>query len=491
MKIFNLIPSLLASAFCAVLPLAATSAKPNVIVIMADDLGYRDLGFQGSPVVKTPHLDKLAHGGVIFSDAHAAASVCSPSRAGFITGRYQQRFGHESNCPRGKQGMDTSEYTMGQAFKSLNYKTIMIGKWHLGNLEEMYPTVRGFDEFYGLREGSRSFFYSKKEKLGNYHSMELNGKHAKFEGHLTDRMTDQAIKIVDSSKDKPFFMFLSYTAPHSPLQATPEDIAKANGNKYHALIQNMDDNIGRLVKYLEDNKLRENTMIWFFSDNGGTTGASSNYPLNGKKGVEFEGGTRVPFIVNWPAKIAAGKKFDGLTSAMDIFPTCFKLAGGKTTPKALDGVDLMPFLEGQKSGSPHEVLFWRKLEQAAVRIGDWKLIRAEGLPAMLYNLAADKSELNDLAAANPEKVKNMQQRIKSWETELIEPLWQEGKGFIKMRYQKNILFRDAPKVAQTLSESSKFSSKTNEEKKTVDTKKKSKKSKKSKKAKKNKQSDKA
>lgn len=431
---------------------AATAEKPNVIVIMADDLGYKDLGFQGSEVVKTPHLDKLAKNGVIFTDGHAAASVCSPSRAGFITGRYQQRFGHEANCPRGKQGMVTSEYTIGQAFQSLGYKTYMIGKWHLGNLDEMYPTKRGFDEFYGLREGSRSFFYGKKEKYGNWHSMEHNGEHVKFEGHLTDRMTDAAIEMVEADKKAPFFMFLSYTAPHTPLQVTPEDKAKANGNAYHALIQNMDDNIGRLVAYLEKNKLRQNTVIWFVSDNGGTCGAASNYPLNGKKGVEFEGGHRVPFIVNWPAQIKGGQKFDGLTSAMDIFPTSFKLAGGSKTPNPLDGVDVMPYLTGEKSGSPHDVLYWRKLEQAAVRKGKWKLIRAEGLDPMLYKVGEDLSELNDVAKSNPEKVQELLKLVATWETGLVEPLWQEGQGWVAKRKDGNIKWRDADKVYPTLGE---------------------------------------
>ncbi|MFD2158762.1 sulfatase-like hydrolase/transferase [Rubritalea tangerina] len=430
---------------------ALASERPNVIVIMADDLGYRDLGFQGSEVVKTPHLDALAKNGVIFTDGHAAASVCSPSRAGFITGRYQQRFGHEANCPRGKQGMVTSEYTMGQAFQSIGYKTYMIGKWHLGNLEEMYPTQRGFDSFWGLREGSRGFFYKEgKEKFGNYHSIEENGKHVAFEGFLTDRMTDAGIAMIEANKQDPFFMFLSYTAPHTPLQATPEDKAKANGNAYHALIQNMDDNIGRLVAYLEENKMRENTVIWFLSDNGGTVGSASNYPLNGKKGVEFEGGHRVPFIVNWPAKIKGGQRFDGLTSAMDIFPTSFKLAGGKETPNKLDGVDLLPYLVGEKSGDPHATLYWRKLEQAAIRHGDWKMIRGEGLPEMLYKMGDDTSELNDVAKQHPEKVQELGKMITDWEKELVEPLWQEGKGFIKVRYKKNIEYRDAEMVKPTL-----------------------------------------
>jgi arylsulfatase A-like enzyme len=236
------------------------------------------------------------------------------------------------------------------------------------------------------------------------------------------------------------------------LQATPEDKARANGNSYHALIQNMDDNIGRLVKHLEDNDLRDNTMIWFFSDNGGTCGSASNYPLNGKKGVEFEGGQRVPFIVNWPAKIAGGKTFDGLTSAMDVFPTCFKLAGGETTPKPLDGVDLLPYMTGDASGNPHDVLLWRKLEQAAIRVGKWKLIRAEGLDPMLYNLGDDESELNDLAASNPEKAQELLKQIASWEKGLIEPLWQEGKGYIGVRKKGNEKYRDAQTIPMTLGE---------------------------------------
>lgn len=428
--------------------------KPNVIVIMADDLGYEDLGFQGAKNIKTPNIDSLAQNGVVFTDAHVSASVCSPSRAGFMTGRCQQRFGHEANCPRGKEGMDLTEYTMGQAFKSLDYNTYLIGKWHLGGTAEQYPTARGFDEFWGLREGSRNYFYGKKgEKFGNPHSMEHNGKHVKFEGFLTDRMTDEAIRMIDSSGDKPFYMFLSYTAPHTPLQAKPEDIAKANGNKYHALIQNMDDNIGRLLKDLEDKKIRENTIIWFLSDNGGTVGFASNYPLNGKKGLKFEGGQRVPFIFNWPAKIKDGSRFNGLSSSMDIFATSFELAGGDSSklPKKLDGVNVFPYITGAKEGSPHQTLYWRKLEGASIRDGKWKMIRTDGLPEMLYNMEEDLSELNDLAKANPEKVKELGEKLKAWETELMEPLWQEGKGFINVRKNSYIKFRDAGKVYSPLS----------------------------------------
>ena len=414
--------------------------KPNIIVIMADDLGYHDLGFQGSKNIKTPVLDKLANTGLVFTDAHTTASVCSPSRAGFITGRYQQRFGHEANCPRGKDGMDLSEYTMGQAFQSLGYKTFLVGKWHLGATEEQYPTKRGFDEFWGLREGSRSYWYDpkKSDKPGNPHAIEHNGKQVKFEGYLTDRMTDQAISMIDST-DKPFFMFLSYTAPHGPFHAKPDDIKNAQNVTYWAMIQNMDENIGRLIALLEKKNIRENTLIWFLSDNGGTASIASNKPLNGKKGIKFEGGQRVPFIMNMPGKLSSGK-FDGTTSAMDIFATSFKMAGGESTPKPLDGVDLMPFISGKKSGSPHEKIFWRKQEGSAVRIGAWKLIRTAGVPILLYNLKEDIGETQNLAEKYPEKAQSMLKELTAWEQDKMAPLWKEAKIYDKKRQEMYLHF---------------------------------------------------
>lgn len=420
----------------------AEDSRPNVIVIMADDLGYNDVGFHGSKYVKTPNLDKLAAAGTIFSDAHTAASVCSPSRAGFITGRYQQRFGHEANCPPHGQGMDVNEYTMGQAFQSIGYGTVLIGKWHLGNLEKHYPTNRGFDHFLGLREGSRSFYHNKKDdKKNNPKRIERNGEIVKFDKHLTTVFTDEAIDYINKA-DKPYFMFLSHTAPHGPLQADKDDLKRANGNPYHALIEDMDDHIGRVIEALKKNGQYENTMIWFLSDNGGTVKQASNYPLNGKKGIKFEGGQRVPFTLTWPAKLPAGQKFDGLTSAMDIFATSFKAAGGSKLPKPLDGVDLLPYVKGEKKGNPHEIIFWRKLEGAAVRLGYWKLIRTEGLPLMLYNLEDDLSERKNLAKSNPEKAQELLKRLEAWEKKLVESWWGEP-GWHKQRKKDYIRFRDA------------------------------------------------
>ena len=430
--------------------MAGGAEPPNIVVILADDLGYHDLGFQGSERIKTPHLDQLASGGTVFTDAHTTASVCSPSRAGFMTGRYQQRFGHEANVPPPELGMDTNEYTMGQAFQDLGYATFVVGKWHLGDPDRCYPTRRGFDEFYGLREGSRNYWYDakKSDKPGNPKAIEHNGEQVEFDGFLTDRFTDQAIRMV-SSTEKPFFLFLSYTAPHGPLEAEEADLARAdNRDPYAALVQNMDDNIGRFIDSLEAEGLRKNTLIWFFSDNGGIGPTASNVPLNGKKGIKFEGGQRVPFVMNWPGHVPAGKTFNGLTSSMDIFATSFKLAGGESTPKPLDGVDLMPFVTAKKEGVPHPVLFWKKLEGSALRAGDWKLIQTEGLPVMLYNLKDDLREYNNLAESHPEKVEEMSKLYDSWNGELVPAQWGEGKQYVEIRRNEYIRFRDSGKPVQ-------------------------------------------
>ena len=421
------------------------SQKPNVLVIMADDLGYNDLGFQGSKHIKTPNLDELAENGMTFSDAYVTASVCSPSRAGFLTSRYQQRFGHEANVPPYGFGMDVNEFTSGQAFKSKGYKTFMIGKWHLGDTEAMYPTNRGFDEFWGLREGSRSYYHNKRDdQAGNFHAIESNGELAKFEGHLTGSMTDKAIEMIGSTDD-PFYMFLSYTAPHGPLQADPEDLAKANNDPYVALVQDMDEHIGRLLNYLQETGKRDNTIIWFLSDNGGTKINASNYPLNGKKGIKFEGGVRVPMVLNWPKKIDSSTVVDGLVSSMDILPTSLALAGLSVDfPKPLDGVDLTPYLlEKNTEAAPRTELYWRKLEGKAMRDGNWKIIKTEGLDPMLYNLADDISERKNLAEAHPQLVQEMLKKLETWEGDLMQPLWKEGDKWIAVRKSEYIRFRDA------------------------------------------------
>ncbi|MDF7825363.1 sulfatase-like hydrolase/transferase [Pontiellaceae bacterium B12227] len=408
----------------------AQAGQPNILLILADDLGYHDVGFQGSEHIKTPNIDWLAKNGCRFTDGHVTASVCSPSRAGMMTGRYQQRFGHEGNCPPRPFGMDTEERTLGQALQSEGYRTALFGKWHLGDETHHYPTARGFDEFWGLREGSRTYWFNKKhahDKPGDPRNIEHNGTQVEFKGHLTDCLTDQTLKYIEADSEKPFFVFLSYTAPHGPLQSKPEDMeALGTDDNYAGLIYGMDRNIGRIFQSLEKSGKLDNTMIWFLSDNGGTVKQSSNAPLGGMKGYKFEGGHRVPFVLYWKDKVQAGQSYAPMVSALDIYPTCLAAAGGSLEqPRPLDGHDLLPYILGETKDIPHEKLYWRKLDCAAVRDGQWKLIRVDNYGLALYNLENDLAETTDLAKRMPEKTQELNQLLEKWEIDKVEPPYDE------------------------------------------------------------------
>ena len=424
----------------AVSAMAAENAtnQPNILLILADDLGYEDLGFQGSDHIPTPNIDWLASQSMRFTDAHVTASVCSPSRAGLMTGRYQQRFGHEGNVPPRPYGMDPAERTMADALRDCGYRTAAIGKWHLGDEAEHYPNARGFDMFWGLREGSRSYWYNPQgsDKPGDAHGIEHNGKQVSFEGHLTDRLADRAIEFIKADREKPYFVFLSFTAPHGPLQASPEDLkAIGSDDNYAGLVYGLDRNIGRVLDLIKANGDIDNTIIWFLSDNGGTVRQASNLPLGGKKGFKFEGGHRVPFLFYWKGKIPAGSEYHKMISSMDIFPTSVVAAGGSLEQaRRLDGVDLMPYVKGEIKKVPHEKLFWRKLDCAAVRAGDWKLIRVNGYGNALYDLSKDLAEEHDLSKQMPEKTLQMQQLLEGWEQDKMSPIWDEGDYWRYHRY---------------------------------------------------------
>jgi arylsulfatase A-like enzyme len=424
---------------CVASVIAAHAEKPNILLILADDLGYHDLGFQGSERIRTPHLDQLAERGTRFADGHVSASVCSPSRAGMMTGRYQQRFGHEANVPPRPHGMDLNERTLGQALKEQGYRTALFGKWHLGDEPEQYPTARGFDEFYGLREGSRTFWFNPRhehDQPGDPKNVEHNGVQVEFKGHFSDWIGDRTVEFVNDSKEQPFFAFLSFTAPHGPLESKPEDLeALGTDDHYLGLIYGLDRNVGKVIAALKKNDQFDNTIIWFLSDNGGTVRQASNHPLGGKKGTKFEGGHRVPFILHWKDHVPVGD-YDPMVSALDIYPTSLKAAGGSLEQKRpVDGVDLMPYLNGEKQGEPHPRLIWRKLECAAVRDGDWKLIRVENHGYALYDLSKDLSESHDLAAAMPEKVEQLRKQLEDWETDKMDPLWLEGEKWTDVRFK--------------------------------------------------------
>ncbi|MBK1856234.1 sulfatase-like hydrolase/transferase [Verrucomicrobiaceae bacterium 5K15] len=442
--------ALFACSFGAVSSVGAAEPAPNILVILLDDAGYNDFGFMGGTSMKTPNIDRLAASGMVCTDAHTSGTTCSPSRAGIMTGRYQQRFGHHENTPPHGKGMDPSEKTMGDALKAGGYKTMYVGKWHLGDMKKHYPTNRGWDEFVGLREGSRSYFPRKNEKLGDPRAIEHNGKLAKWDGYLTDYFTDVAVDYLKQAKDKPFCMFLSYTAPHTPMHAKKEHLKMFEGHprqKLAAMLWSVDEGIGRVLQTLEELNLRENTLVFFLSDNGGSSASrSDNGPLKGYKGTKFEGGQRVPFVVSWPAKIPEGGTYQGLVSALDIYPTSARAAGAPLDlGKALDGVNLIPFLLGENMGEPHEVLYWSRSIEDAIRVGDYKLIGHEHHGWRLYNLKEDIGETKNLTALYPEKVQEMQELYLAWEKQLPNAKWSSPSKWVKLKSKMygELLKRDA------------------------------------------------
>jgi arylsulfatase A-like enzyme len=436
------------------------NAKPNIIVILVDDAGYVDFGFMGSEDLETPHIDNLAKAGVMFTDAHVSASVCAPSRAGLLTGKYQQRFGFEANGTgfgdSGDIGLSNDVVTMADVFQKNDYKTIAIGKWHLGATPTDHPNKRGFDEFYGFLAGGRSYFPIKNpsEEL----MLQQNRKRVLFDGYLTDVLGDRSVSFVEENKDQPFFMYLAYNAVHTPMEAKENDLKKyKNHPRQHlaAMTWSLDENIGKLRKKLKALGVLDNTLIYFLSDNGGAHNNSSKTgPLKGWKGNKFEGGHRVPFIVSWPAKIKANQKFDGLTSSLDIFSTSLAAAAiNKEAGLLLDGVDLLPYLTEGKSGNPHSELYWRKLEESAARIGDFKLIQLKDFGSTLYNLSNDLGETKNLSEIDSVTFNRLTKNLSIWESKMMGPLWREGKPWEDVTYyihqrlmeNKDVLYKEPSK----------------------------------------------
>jgi len=412
---------------------------PNILIILADDAGYADFGFQGETDLSTPNIDRLASRGVVFSDAHVTATVCSPSRAGLLTGRYQQRFGYESNSPPASMGLDAAERTLAALLKEQGYRTGAFGKWHLGLQDEHHPNYRGFDEFYGFLGGSRSYFPSPlQDRPGSPRAIMHNREYVSFEGYLTDVLAERAASFIAESKNRPFFAYLSFNAVHTPMEADRADMNRFAGHQRQilaAMTWAMDRAVGRVIDTLDELGIRDNTLVFFLSDNGGAAfNNSRNLPLKGWKGNKFEGGHRVPFLASWPGRIEEGATFTGLTSSLDIVPTALALAlpEGSDIPAGLDGVDLLPFLLDDRQENPHELLFWRKEDASAVRMGEWKLIRLDDYDSVLYNLEDDLGETSDLSSANPDKLSEMISLLESWEEELEEPRWHEGEGWVRV-----------------------------------------------------------
>ncbi|PWJ41797.1 arylsulfatase A-like enzyme [Sediminitomix flava] len=440
------------SIFSCTATLGQSKKKPNIVLIFTDDGGYADFGFQGSKEIKTPEIDKLAKQGVKFTQGYVTASVCGPSRAGLITGQYQQKFGYEENnvpgymSPSSKllgedMGLPLDQKTMGDYLKSLGYKTAFYGKWHLGGTDEHHPMNRGFDEFYGFRGGDRSYFaYQQLPK--NHPDKKMENGLGNFEEpatYATDLFAEKAIDFMERNQEEPFFIFLSYNAVHTPMEATEEDLKrfpKLEGKRQElaAMTWALDRACGKLLDKLEDLGLDENTIVVFTNDNGGPSdkNASINTPLSGTKSNHLEGGIRVPYLIKWPEQLKKNASYDYPVSTFDLLPTFYAAAGGDLNDlENVDGVDLLPFVKGENTERPHQTLFWKKETRAAVRDGDWKLIRYSDRPAELYNLADDISEKNNLALDYPEKVKVLFKKLYEWELTLERPLWQLKRSFEK------------------------------------------------------------
>ncbi|KAA3658131.1 MAG: N-acetylgalactosamine-6-sulfatase, partial [Calditrichaeota bacterium] len=400
--------------------------KPNLIIILTDDQGWGDVSFNGSTDLPTPHLDGLAESGVIFTQGYASHPYCSPSRAGLLTGRYQQRFGHENNLPYDLKfeneeiGLPLSETPISNTLKENGYKTAAIGKWHLGMNPLYWPTARGFDEWYGFYGGGHNYWGTIKKGKAEHSGVLRNGKPVPVseQSYLTDDFTKETVKFIRENKDQPFFVYLAYNAPHGPFQASRkyldktdyiEDGARAVNA---AMVKAIDDGVGLIKQELEQQGLLNNTVIVFFSDNGGHGHGSDQGPYRGKKGMLFEGGIRVPFFISWPEGIPAGKIYENPITGLDVFPTLLAAAGiDQLESIELDGKNLLPYIKGENVKSPHDALFWRYSggNGYAVRNGKYKLIKEEVRDDMfLFNMENDPYEMHNLYTRKPEEVARLQ-----------------------------------------------------------------------------------
>jgi arylsulfatase A-like enzyme len=428
----------------AITMVSCAQKKPNIIFLFCDDAGYADFGFQGSKVMITPNLDKLSKEGVKFTQGYVTDATCGPSRAGLITGKYQQKFGYqEINVPNymsknskylgDDMGLPVDQKTIADYLGDLGYKSAVYGKWHLGNADRFHPLKRGFDEFYGFRGGARSYFPYKNFN-GVYHDNKMERNFEIFEEpkkYATDVFADEAISFIEKNKNNPFFIYLAFNAVHTPMHATKEDLEKfpnliGKRQQVAAMTLALDRACGKVMDKLKELGLDENTIIVFSNDNGGPTdkNASLNLPLSGTKSNHLEGGLRVPYLIKWSKKLKAGQVYNNPVSTMDLLPTFYAAGGGDVKDlDKIDGVNLIPFIDGSNKARPHKYLFWKKEARAVCRDNDWKLIRFADRPAELYDLSKDITEQNNLAFQEPERTKEMFKKLFEWELTQERPLW--------------------------------------------------------------------
>lgn len=453
-----------------------SARQPNIVILLADDLGYGELGCQGNDQIPTPHIDSIARDGVRFTNGYVTAAFCSASRAGLMTGKYQTRFGYEFNPIGAKNedplaGLPVKEKTLADALQSVGYTTGLIGKWHLGGTAKYHPHRRGFDEFFGFMHEGHYFvpppyagvstMLRRKTLPGNtkgrwvsangktVYSTHMGGNEPDYDAdnplyrggqpveeseYLTDAFTREAVDFIDRNADRPFFLYLAYNAVHSPLQGADRYMKKfapiddIHRRIFAAMLSNLDDSVGEVLGGLNKNDLERDTLLFFLSDNGGPTRelTSSNLPLRGEKGSMYEGGIRVPFMVRWPHRIPKNRVFESPVISLDIFATSLR-AAGVSLPKKHDGVNLIPHLTGHNTNWPHETLYWRTGKKAALRHKNWKLLRnpsrSTGPEWQLYDLSSDVSETTDLAATEVSVKDEMVRRWERLNSEMINPVW--------------------------------------------------------------------
>lgn len=410
----------------------AETVKPNIVIILADDLGYGGIGCYGNTSIKTPNIDALAANGLKFTDFHSNGSVCSPTRAALLTGKYQQRSGLEGVIyVRGETrevGLDPSQVTVAELLKDTGYATGIMGKWHLGYKKEFNPVHHGFDEFYGYLSGNIDY-HSHYDNAGIYdwwHNLDSISE----PGYVTDLITDHSVDFIDKNKDSPFFLYISHEAPHVPFQGRNDPAYRFPNREfsyygpvedristYREMVEIMDEGIGKVMEALRRNNLEENTLVFFLSDNGAEE-FGDNGNLNGSKISLLEGGQRVPAIAYWKNKIDPGVSSETLIS-MDLAPTVLSLAGSEIPKKTqFDGIDFSNTLL-KESPIGQRALFWRYLDQKAVRENQWKLLIDEK-DTMLYNLRRDITESSDLADSRGDILEDLVGKLKIWERDVGE-----------------------------------------------------------------------
>jgi arylsulfatase A-like enzyme len=464
-----------------------TPRGPNIILIVVDDLGKAEVSAYGHSPVATPHIDQLAAQGVRFADGYVSSPVCSPSRAGLLTGRHQARFGYETQPmeyypnnllvywlgkkvmntdnwvlrvpPRfpaesqwARQGLPLEEINLAELLQARGYRTACIGKWHLGYGKEYLPLRRGFDEHYGFYGAFSLYTANRRSPEVVAHVPRLfSSRHQWREGrkgtgaivrdgrrlretrYLTFALRDEAMRFMENHRDGPFFLYLSFSAPHEPFQAPLSHyerfahVAEEGKRVYYAMIQALDEAVGAVHERVKTLGLEDNTLIFFISDNGGAsyTGLSDNAPYKGGKLTMFEGGVNVPFLLKWQGVLPAGSIYPFPVSALDILPTVAAAADcSLPDDRTYDGVDLAPFLRGQKKGAPHDALFWRADHIQAMRAGDWKFVRSlRDHWAELYHIGEDRYERYDLREANTEVLRQLIEAYDAWQDHLRAPRW--------------------------------------------------------------------